>query len=136
MKTELQWNDRLSVGVSELDQQHKHVFELLKKLGTETGQNVDSETLSETMMAIMQLSERHVRLEEQYMQKYGYPEYESHHQEHLNFKRKIAELSLDVMNKDPAAPQKMFSFLAHYWKNHILNIDMKYKDFFAAKGVK
>jgi hemerythrin len=136
MKMELQWNDCFSVGVSELDQQHKHVFELVRKLGTEAGQNADSETISETMMAIMQLSEQHLRLEEKYMQKYGYPEYESHHQEHLNFKRKIAELSLDVMNKDSAASQKMFSFLAHYWKNHILTIDMKYRDFFAAKEVK
>jgi hemerythrin len=131
----LEWNDQYSVGVSKLDQQHQYIFRLLNKLTTEKTEAFDTETISELMMEMVRYSELHLNFEEQYMRQHGYPDYEPHRQLHLNYKKKVAELSIDALNKDTHIPQKLASFLTEWWTGHILNVDMKYKAFFAARGV-
>jgi hemerythrin-like metal-binding protein len=132
----LEWNEQFSVGVGKFDTQHQQVFRLLNKLITEQTEVIDTETISEIIMEMIRYSELHLSSEEQYMREYSYPDYESHRQLHLFYKKKVAELSIDALNKDTRIPRKLASFMTEWWTGHILNVDMKYKNFFAAKGVK
>jgi hemerythrin len=123
-------------GIRKIDQQHIKVINFLTKLTEQDEIKLDSELLSEIMTELIRYSEDHLKTEEEYMRQYGYPDYESHKKLHSEYKRKVAEFSVGILDKNHSTPSEMISFLSHWWTNHIRNVDMKYKDFFANKGVR
>ena len=82
-----EWTDELSVGVEEIDNQHKDLILLDHKLFDIVNRK---ESLQQVGMAIDFLREyiiEHFQMEERYMEKYDYPDREKHkgkHQEFIN----------------------------------------------------
>ena len=70
------WNQSLSVGVEEIDRQHKQLVFILNQLLGMDGLTVDSETISDTLTRMTDYADYHFNSEEGYMRKYAYPDYE------------------------------------------------------------
>lgn len=129
------WNQSLSVGVEEIDRQHKQLVFILNQLLGMDGLTVDSETISDTLTRMTDYADYHFNSEEGYMRKYAYPDYESHRLEHIAFMRKTAELSMGTMVYKKTVPTEMLQYLKTWLVEHILVSDMKYKQFFEQKGI-
>jgi hemerythrin-like metal-binding protein len=70
----VQWSERFSVGVRELDEQHQQLIKLLNRLiATQGTINTHSETISDVLMAIPRYAQVHFKAEERLMEEYGYP---------------------------------------------------------------
>ena len=129
------WDQNLSVGVAEIDRQHKQLVNILNQLLILDGISVDSETISDTLTKMTEYADYHFNSEEQYMQEYSYPEYEMHRKEHIEFMRKTAEFSIATMAYEKTIPTKILAYLKTWLIEHIMESDMKYKPFFKQKGL-
>jgi hemerythrin len=129
------WNESLSVGVAEIDRQHKQLVDILNQLLGMDGVTVDSETISDTLTRMTDYADYHFKSEEGFMQKYAYPDYATHRREHIAFMRKTAELAMGTMVYRKTVPTDMLEYLKTWLVEHILVSDMKYKQFFNQKGI-
>ena len=130
------WNKSLSVGVEEIDRQHKHLVDMINQMLSMNGVTVDSEVISETLTKMTEYADYHFDSEEQLMKKHGYPEFEAHHREHVNFMRKTAELSMSTMNYKKSIPTELLEYLKTWLIEHILQSDMQYKPFFEQRNIR
>ncbi|MCF6159396.1 MAG: bacteriohemerythrin [wastewater metagenome] len=130
------WDESFSVGVRDLDNQHKQILIIVNTLIEMNDAKVNSEIISDTLTKMTQYSLEHFTKEEQYMLDYGYPEYLSHRKQHLEFKKKTSDFCMETMAHKMAVPVEIFVYLRSWWRNHILKEDMKYKKFFNERGLK
>ena len=133
----VKWSREFSVGVEELDQQHQQLIKMLNRL-LSPRETIDthSETISETLLAMTRYAQGHFKTEESLMEAYGYPDLQEQKQQHRAYRKKTVGLSMDTTLGVDTVPETLLSYLYDWWIHHILDEDMKYKPFFAAKGVK
>ena len=133
----VQWSEKFSVGVKELDQQHQQLIKMLNRLiSTRETTDTRSETISDILLAMTRYAQKHFKTEEDLMKAYGYPYLEEHKQEHRAYRKKTVDLSMATTFGIDAVPEILLAYLFDWWTHHILEQDMKYKPFFTEKGVK
>lgn len=132
----INWDDSFSVGVKKLDEQHRQIIGIINKLIDTTTVSVDSELISDTLTEMRQYASDHFETEEHLLTEYKYPDYKSHKEHHIEFRKQAANFSMDTLQYKRAVPAEILRYLKEWWVNHILNTDMKYKAFFNERGVK
>ncbi len=130
------WNESFSVGIREIDAQHKELIRMINELIEMKDAKVDSETISDILTKMTQYAVYHFKTEEQYMRDYDYPEYSLHKEKHTEFKKRTVAFCMDTMAYKETIPTEILSYLKNWLINHILKSDMKYKSFFNEKGLK
>jgi len=129
------WNEGFSVGVAEIDRQHKQLINILNQLIGMEGLEVDSELISDTLTHMTEYADYHFNSEESFMKQHGYPEFETHRLEHVAFMRKTAELSMGTIAYKKTIPAELLEYLKTWLVEHILVSDMQYKQFFQGIGI-
>ena len=133
---EIIWNDDYSVGVQQLDEQHKKIISFINTLVNDNNLSVHSESLNEVLTEMLKYSIEHLRYEENLLKENNYPEFDSHKQFHEDYIERSSEFSISAMDSDYRVPTGVISYLRDWWEHHILKEDMKYKEFFRAKDIK
>jgi hemerythrin-like metal-binding protein len=132
----IQWSEKFSVGVKALDEQHQQIIGMLNRLvSTPEAEDANSETVSEILTTMTRYSLEHFKTEEGLMKAHGYPDLVEHRQEHIAYRRKAIDFSTASSLGVESVPQILVTYLMDWWTHHILEEDMKYKSFFAEKGV-
>jgi hemerythrin len=91
----VQWSEKFSVGVRELDQQHQQLIKLLNRLISTQGTiNTHSETVSDIIMAMTRHAQAHFKAEERLMAAYGFPGLEEQKIQHRDFRKKKPSTSV------------------------------------------
>lgn len=127
-----EWNEKLSVGISEIDEQHKKLLEIGRKFvdvleSTASGYD-EYDELRKLLANLYNYTEYHFDYEEELMEKAGYADLHSHHIQHEKFKEKISEIDLDELDEDQYIyTMEILDFLSNWIVNHILKIDTQYK---------
>ena len=95
--TVLEWNDRLDIGVEPLDQAHKKLFSILRRMA-KLNENPDNYKLlcQEGIKYLKNYTLQHFSEEENYMQSIHYDRYEMHKRLHDNLRDK----TLPVLEKE------------------------------------
>jgi hemerythrin len=130
------WDKGFSVGVKDIDAQHKQIIKMLNKLLEMKDLKVDSETISDALTKMTEYARKHFEKEEKYMLEYDYPYFSEHKEEHKEFRKKTVAYCMDAMAYKTTVPVEILTYLKYWWANHILKTDMKYKSFFNEKGLK
>jgi hemerythrin-like metal-binding protein len=116
------WNERFSVGVPAMDEQHKRLIDLLNTLRA----SEDIGIAFDTIMGMFDYASVHFRAEEDLLRQAGYSELETQEREHLAFLSKAVEFSKKDLS-DARVCGEMITYLRNWLLQHILNEDMKYK---------
>ncbi len=133
---ELKWDQSLSVGVTEIDREHRQIMGVFNLFISNPEANVQSETISEILHRLAQYSQSHFKTEEELMTKHGYPDLESHKKSHIEFKEKMLEFCQGAMNYKETLPTELFHYIKNWFYKHIREEDMKYVSFFKEQGAK
>ena len=89
------WTPNLSVGVEEIDEQHKTWFEKAEKL-FEAGKNNQAKAyIGELLDFLESYTKKHFADEESYMQRIRYPQYEEQRAAHAAFIAQLQKLRSD-----------------------------------------
>ena len=135
----LRWRNSYSCNISEIDNQHKKLFEICSKLNIlqPICYNIDfRDEIKEIINDLKEYTIYHFEYEESLLKKYNYNEFERQHREHEGFVRKIAELDNAINeNNNPEFVKDIVDFVTGWITAHILNTDMMYKEFLNGLGI-
>jgi hemerythrin-like metal-binding protein len=121
------WNDKYSVHVKEIDEQHKKLFALVNVLydAMELGKGKD--VVGPILNDFVHYTEYHFSSEERLLEANFYAEFSEHKEMHENLTRKVHQLkeAFDKGSK-PTAIEVML-MLTNWLNLHILDEDRKYR---------
>lgn len=129
------WDDKYSVGVRELDNQHKTLVQILNELFEAMQEKRSNDVLGKIISKLIDYTKTHFASEERYMQQYNYPELEAQKREHAAFTQKVLAFKQDFEAGRVALSISITSFLKDWLVNHISGSDKKYGPFLNSKGV-
>lgn len=128
----IEWKAEYSVGVPELDAQHKELIELINRL-TEAGNR--TAVIADVLAALDRYVKEHFRLEEQMMRTCGYEHEAEHEVQHRVFEEWLLSIKLTYgfSASTEAFSATVNAFLRNWLINHILKSDMAYKPVLARR---
>ena len=131
----LQWTQGLSVGVEEIDNQHKELFERINNLDSAMKQGSAQEEVVRLIEFLDKYVITHFTAEEKYMTDHDYAGYALHKAKHDWFKIKFSDIrtKLDAEGITPGVIILSNSLLITWFSNHIRSIDMMLGSFLKSK---
>ncbi|MCV6639062.1 bacteriohemerythrin [Candidatus Albibeggiatoa sp. nov. NOAA] len=132
----VEWTDELSVGIQEIDEQHKILVDLLNRLYESIILRTDDEEASQVLTELSQYTIVHFAVEESLMRILGYDEYEEHKKHHEELTQQVIELSNKVKAGKLSSSMELLNFLKNWLTKHILIEDKRYTAHFLDCGVK
>lgn len=120
------WDATMSVGVEDLDRDHRFLVTLIDRLASMDDLG-DASEIEHVLDELVRYTEEHFEREEEYMEATGYPDLVHHRLLHENMVKKIDELRVQFFlgDKEHIGHQTL-DFLIHWLHNHVLGEDMKY----------
>ena len=109
------------------DVQHQVLFDILDEI-RQPGAD------GRVIQRLRDYTETHFTLEEQYMEKRGYPDREAHLRAHDSFRREIDEV-LDSGDCDALFRDIISTFLTEWLTRHVFGVDKKLEKFLLQSGV-
>jgi hemerythrin len=132
----IQWSEKFSVGVIELDQQHQQLIKLLNRMISAHGTiSTHSETISDILTEMTRYAQTHFKTEEMLMEAYSYPGLEEQKMQHRDFRKKTVDFCTATTQGFEQIPEALLEYLVDWLVHHILEVDMAYRSFFEDKGV-
>jgi len=127
----LQWDDSLSIGLSEIDNQHKVLITRVNELATACKQGKGKEAVGQTLAFLETYVIEHFKTEERLQKAAGYPEYVNHKSIHSKFLLSVEELKKQFNAQGPTLSFTiaMNKTLVDWLTNHIKAEDMKFGKF-------
>ncbi len=136
MEQIIQWSDDLSVGVPEIDKQHKKLVDILNRYYTEIkNKEDDKETIDRFLDELSDYMRDHLDYEEKFLAVVGYPELEQHKKVHRMFMNMYSKEIERARNGDKKALRELVSFTLSWLYTHIAKTDKKYAKFLQEKAV-
>jgi len=130
------WKDNLSVGVKQLDEDHKNLVGMINELHEAMRAGKGAATLDKILGGLVEYTKTHFAREEEFFKKTGYPQAASHRQEHEALTQRVTE----VQNKHKAGTNgslsiEVLDFLKDWLVKHIQGSDQSYGPFLNSKGI-
>lgn len=124
-----EWDETCSVGVKELDEQHKKLFDLIGEIENMSLQGDYKAAIYLALDELMEYVMIHFQTEESYMKSAEYPEFDAHLKKHQKISEDVNTRVNYMMNKDLTALDLVMihNFLAEWLRSHILEEDQGYK---------
>ncbi|BCS87696.1 bacteriohemerythrin [Pseudodesulfovibrio sediminis] len=119
----MNWDETMSVKSTELDAQHQELISLIND-SYEAIQRHDEHKLLTLIEKMRAYAKHHFETEEQYMERYGYPDLEKHKRLHAKFNRDVDEFQKNLFKKTNLS--QVFIFLSRWLTNHIMEVDKDY----------
>ncbi len=130
------WNETYSVGVSELDEQHKGLLRMINEMHYAMNDDKGQEAISSIIAQMFDYMELHFSTEEGYMHQCGYLGLLAHRAQHDEFRAKARDLRERVNAGEFVLSFEIVQFLSEWLQSHIMVSDMKYTTLFAEKGLR
>lgn len=128
MREPLEWKDEYSVGVPELDRQHRRLIGLINRLSEES---VDGVLMGWVFEALETYVKEHFSAEEAMLEAADYADLAEHRRRHRAFEQWLSAVrqtySLGMTSPDLLAVS-VNAFLRDWLVTHILSADMAYRD--------
>jgi len=130
------WEDKYSLGIASVDEQHKTFFEILNEVAELTKHPNDPDLRSGLVIALVKFGNYafyHLSYEEEYFIKFAYKDREDHETAHEIYRGKITEYLKRIKNADTDLvnlAEETAQFGQDWLKFHILDMDKKYVDLF------
>ncbi|HAH25986.1 MAG TPA: hemerythrin [Prolixibacteraceae bacterium] len=130
------WDEKYSVGIQSIDQQHKEIFRLLDQLFQALKSGTAPQMVGKTITELELYAGSHFHREEFFFREFNYPDSAKHIQEHQKFIDKIAALKADAKAGKLDSTFELLHFLKVWISHHILVVDMEYNECFLKNGLR
>ncbi|WP_029009677.1 bacteriohemerythrin [Azospirillum halopraeferens] len=126
-----EWRPDMSVGVPDIDAEHRELFRLLHTLEqADVAENV----LSDIIARLEHYARDHFAHEEELMRRTGYPGYEEHVQRHRLFVEWLNAVKMSYERSVESSfeiGETVNAFLGRWLDEHVRTEDMRYRDHIA-----
>ncbi|MCH4888294.1 bacteriohemerythrin [Acidaminobacter sp. JC074] len=126
------WKEDYSVGVKEIDAQHKRLFEMGQAMSDLVSNHGDEDIYDELTAMFNELidyTRYHFNDEEKLMEKVNYKDLEDHKVQHQLFVEKLEAYDLETIDEDQGAfALKLLKTVATWIFKHITGDDFRYRE--------
>lgn len=129
------WDDSCKTGITEIDQDHKTLIDLINDLYEAMQDGSGGALLLPIFSALKHYTETHFTKEEHYMVECDVPDQAKHVQEHRLMVAKLAELESRHRKGEAAISLQTLTFLRDWLKNHICSVDQAMASQLKDKGI-
>ena len=133
----IKWDDKYSVGVSKIDEEHKKFIDIINiyKAIYVIPHDDRTRAISEILVEIIAYAEKHFKTEETYMINFKYYDYKSHKDEHNRFSKIISNYWQELADNKFKVTDAILEHLKQWLVNHIQVTDKKYVICFNENGL-
>jgi hemerythrin len=129
-----EWSEKCSVGIPELDAQHRHLIELLGELEKCMHSGEDNGLAEAALKELYRYADWHLQREELVLRIRGYPGYAEHKAEHDVYREKLA--SLQTYSERGDFGVRITNFVSEWWRFHVQGSDQEYARYFRGQSTK
>ncbi|MBZ2175801.1 bacteriohemerythrin [Schnuerera sp. xch1] len=133
------WKEDFSVNVKSIDEQHKELFRIGNSLYDIVSIKDGIDRYDELILALHKMRDYavyHFEYEEKLIRENGYPKFDQHKRHHDSFISKVESIDEESADeKQQKVGMDLIVFIANWIENHILKVDMDYKEFLNKKGI-
>ena len=132
----LTWQDKYSVGIKQIDDQHKQLITMINELNDAMLAGKGKEVLMTVLNKLASYCVSHFDVEEKLFDTHGYPETADHKEKHHKMTAKVTALIGEVQSGKSTVSIEVMNFLKNWLDKHIMETDKKYGPYLNSKGVK
>jgi hemerythrin len=119
----MQWREEYSVGVAEIDDQHRDLVDCIAQLRKSIGAKQRWSVVHAVLVRLADYVRIHFAVEESLMRIHRYPGIEQHLEEHRWFRESLDELKAKTLRMNIS--EEMTAFLADWLGSHIMRSDKR-----------
>lgn len=129
------WSQEFAIGISEIDEQHRHLVELINSL-TNNPAREDPATTESVLTELNDYVRDHFTLEERLMDGAGFDaEFVARHcAEHAYFVGALRDFTADFRSGRSGVTVSLIEYLVHWLLHHIVVVDREMSDQYRAGG--
>jgi hemerythrin len=132
----LTWKEEYSVGVVEIDEQHKALFKTINELVFEIDSLPDKKKVEQLVSEIEKYKFDHFATEERYFEEFGYSERDMHIKAHRQFNEVFDAMKVKYGEDYVGLAFVLTDFLEDWLITHLLSVDRRYIECFKSHGLK
>ena len=114
----IEWREGFKIGIAQVDQEHRHLFTLVRALNLQSVQHTVEELLEYVVT--------HFSNEQELMESSGYPAFEQHLRLHEEFGAHVADFLGNEAEWDEERVQELRRFLNKWLIGHIMTHDLRF----------
>ena len=130
----IEWSDELSVGVDEIDNQHKVLVNMINELNTAVHGGWGKEARKEVIDKLIEYTKVHFATEESLMSITAYPKSNNHKEQHGNLISMVKEHIKRYENDANSSSYDLIFFLKSWLVEHIMKDDKILGEYLVKKG--
>jgi hemerythrin len=134
MSNLVEWSGALSVGIDEIDAQHRTLIDLVNELNNAIEERHGNAAVGDVLLRLEEYTRIHFAVEEGLMRVLGYPDLAAHKREHARLTEQLAELRGRFDAGRTALGFELMHFLKRWLTSHIMESDQDYARHFAEMG--
>lgn len=136
VKQKLLWDEKYSVKVKLIDDQHKQMFNTINLLIDVVSDSPKKEQLDTIITGLVEYKKLHFATEERYFDEFHYADSEVHKLKHKQFGDHLDVLVKESNGDSVALAFSLIDFLEDWLIAHLMNDDQKYVYCFNEHGLK
>jgi len=118
----IQWSDKMSTGVENIDQEHKKLIRLINQSAQLTQGETDRNAIQQILDELFAYTEYHFQNEESLMQQIAHPHIAKHQEVHKMLIKEVKQ-RINQFNQGQLLIQDLLEFLSAWLQEHILGMD-------------
>lgn len=134
--TLIQWSPELSIGIEEIDSQHKVLVDILNHLHAAIVHHQGSLEVTHVLDELVDYTRIHFAVEECLLRMLDYPDYEEHKAKHEKLIEQIRHFRQRLIDEGRASTFELLHFLKQWLTVHIMESDREYVGHMLARGVR
>jgi hemerythrin len=119
------WSKILSVGVNEIDEDHRKLVEVFNILNHAVTEKESPDYLAAILEELINCTAWHFSHEERLMLKHHYDGLAEHREEHRDLVKAAKELQAELLQADKPVAEEQIVFLERWLTEHILTTDLR-----------
>lgn len=119
------WGEILSVGVEEIDEDHRKLLNIFNVLSRSVMEGESSDYLAAVLEELINCTVWHFSHEERLMLKYRYAGIEEHKAVHRELIKSARELQQEILQADKRVAEEQIEFLERWLTEHIFTADLR-----------
>lgn len=125
----LEWNENLSIGVPEIDAEHKYLIVLVNNFFSQLENGLSPDKILRLFSHLINYTERHFKNEESIMEAIDFPDTMIHKSLHASLSESVSRLSERYINGEKVKTSELMNFLKKWIINHVTVDDKKIGDY-------
>ena len=125
----IEFTKKNMINVTEIDDQHRHLFEILNKLHAATVEGKEQSAIVEIFDDLLTYTVEHFDTEEDHMQQFGFSGYNDHKKEHDELTGQAIELQKLFKDGSATVTFELLDFLHDWLNDHTMGTDKDMGEF-------